>query len=132
MRHLADTSVWIVAFRQRDPRFFAAVEDGDVVVCPPVVLELLTGAPNPRALRAWREVLAATPRISLAPAIGDRAEEVVALLAERDGGRHRSVPAADLLIAACAERAGLPLLHADGHFAEIAAVTGQPHRRVDA
>ncbi len=37
---------------------------------------------------------------------------------------------ADLLIAACAEAAGLTLVHYDQDFDAIAAVTGQPMRWV--
>lgn len=124
---LADTSVWVAAIRQRNHSFFTAVEDGTVATCAPVVLELLVGAPNPDALREWRTVMSALPRIAIDASTTDRAEEVVELLATRPGGRHRAVPAADLLIAACAEHAEVPLLHADRHFATIANVTGQPH-----
>jgi predicted nucleic acid-binding protein len=43
-----------------------------------------------------------------------------------DLGRHRSVGAADLMLAAVAERAELTILHYDRDFERIAAVTGQP------
>ncbi len=46
------------------------------------------------------------------------------LLAER--GEHRSVPIADLLIAAAAAAAGLVVLHYDRDYERIAEVTGQP------
>ena len=39
--------------------------------------------------------------------------------------QHRAVPLPDLLVAACAERAGLTVLHYDADFDRIAAVTGQ-------
>ncbi len=55
-----------------------------------------------------------------------RALEVQAALAERS--QHRAVPLPDLLIAACAERAGLTVLHYDADFERIAKVTGQPTR----
>jgi predicted nucleic acid-binding protein len=53
-----------------------------------------------------------------------RALEVQGLLAERS--QHRAVPLPDLLIAACAERAGLTVLHYDVDYDRIAALTGQP------
>lgn len=46
-----------------------------------------------------------------------------AMLAER--AQHRAVPLPDLLVAACAERAGLAVLHYDGDFERIAELTGQ-------
>lgn len=59
----------------------------------------------------------------LTPVIEDRALEVQALLA--DQGKHRAPSIPDLLIASCAERAGLTVLHLDKDFELIAAVTGQ-------
>jgi hypothetical protein len=40
------------------------------------------------------------------------------------------VPPQDLLIAAAAESAGVPVLHYDRHFELIAEVTGQPVRAI--
>jgi predicted nucleic acid-binding protein len=40
---------------------------------------------------------------------------------------HRRGPPADLLIAAAAERAGVPLVHCDQGYEQIAAVTRQPY-----
>jgi predicted nucleic acid-binding protein len=48
-------------------------------------------------------------------------------LAMAGSGDHRRVPPADLLIAASAERAGVPLVHYDQDYERIAAVTRQPH-----
>lgn len=53
-----------------------------------------------------------------------RAREVQALLVQR--GHQRAVGVADLLIAATAEIERLTVLHYDGDFDTIAAVTGQP------
>ncbi|MDX8153799.1 PIN domain-containing protein [Patulibacter brassicae] len=132
MTALADTSVWVAAFRRRDDQLLAAAADGDVCVCPPDVLELLVGLPSPGAVRAWRRYLADLPSVALDEQVAGRAAEVVELLAGRAGGQHRATPAPDLLIAACAEVAGVPLLHDDRHFERIAAVTGQDVRRVPA
>lgn len=55
-----------------------------------------------------------------------RALEIQALLAERS--QHRGVSVPDLLVAACAERARLVLLHYDSDFDRIAGFTGQPTR----
>lgn len=129
---LADSSVWISAIRRRDLGFLSAVEGGEVAVCGPVVLELLVGAPNADTVGDWRIALSKLPQLPIDEAVTERAGQVVELLAQRRGGSHRGVPAADLLIAACAERAGVPVIHADAHFERIAAVTGQPHWKLAA
>lgn len=60
----------------------------------------------------------------ITPAIADRAEEVLMLLADQD--QHRAPSIRDLLIAATAEKAGLTALAADKDFELIVAITGQP------
>lgn len=127
---LADTSVWIGAVRRRNDAFFSLVDEGVVLVCPVVELELLVGLPRAAAVATWRSRFAELPSVAIDPRTTERAAEVVELLAARRGGQHRGTPIADLLIAACAEVAGVPLLHDDGHFERIAAVTGQPLRRL--
>jgi len=59
-----------------------------------------------------------TPRAEL------RAREVQIQLIQR--GQHRAVSIPDLLVAAVAEIERLSILHYDGDFEMIAAVTGQP------
>jgi predicted nucleic acid-binding protein len=49
-------------------------------------------------------------------------------LARRGPLHHRQLKIPDLLIAAAAESAGMPVLHYDRHFELIAEVTGQPVR----
>lgn len=129
---LADSSIWVSAIRRRDLGFLSAVERGEIAVCGPVVLELLVGAPNADTVGAWRIALAGLPQLPIDEAVTERAEQVVELLADQRGGGHRGVPASDLLIAACAERAEVPVIHADAHFERIAAVTGQLHWRLAA
>jgi predicted nucleic acid-binding protein len=63
------------------------------------------------------------PRVPVTDAAVDRALEVEGLVATRS--QHRAVPLPDLLVAACAERAGLTVLHYDADFDRIAAVTDQ-------
>jgi predicted nucleic acid-binding protein len=60
-------------------------------------------------------------------AVMDRALEVIAMLATR--GQHR-IPIPDVIIAATAENHNATVLHVDSDFDRIAAVTGQPTRRV--
>lgn len=58
-------------------------------------------------------------------ALWGRAREVQLLLAP--DGDHRRVPPADLLLAAAAEQADVPLVHYDRDYERIAAVTGLRH-----
>jgi predicted nucleic acid-binding protein len=48
------------------------------------------------------------------------------MLARRS--QHRAVPLPDLLVAACAEKAGLIVLHYDADYERIAKLTGQQVR----
>lgn len=64
------------------------------------------------------------PRVPVTESAVDRALAVQGLLAATSA--HRSVPLSDLLVAACAEAAGLTVLHYDADFDRIARLTGQP------
>lgn len=69
------------------------------------------------------------PTEYLTPMIEDRAIEIQSALAER--GQHRAPSIPDVLIAATAELAELTVLHLDKDFELIAALTGQPHERIE-
>jgi len=71
-----------------------------------------------------QQLIQALPLVATHQADFDRTAEVMLLLADR--GQHRAVGAADLVLAAVAERAQLTVLHYDRDFEHIAAVTGQP------
>ncbi len=73
--------------------------------------------------------IASMPVEYLTPVIEDRAVAVQSALAER--GQHRAPSIPDLLIAATAELAELTVLHLDKDFELIAALTGQPHERLE-
>jgi len=97
---------------------------GRIATCGIVDLELLFSAPDPGTYAELARVLRALPRVPVSDAAVDRALEVQGLLAARS--QHRAVPLPDLLVAACAERAGLTVLHYDADFDRIAVVTDQP------
>jgi predicted nucleic acid-binding protein len=59
-----------------------------------------------------------------------RAAEVFGELAARGPLHHREVKLPDLLVAAAAESAGVPVCHYDGDFDLIAELTGQPVRAI--
>ncbi|MGH9154211.1 MAG: PIN domain nuclease [Acidimicrobiales bacterium] len=124
--YLADKS----ALTRRDtrPQVRDVVEPlllaGRIATCGIVDLELLYSAPDPATYAELAEALRAMPRVPVTDAAVDRAIEVQGGLAARSV--HRSVPLPDLLIAACAESAGLTVLHYDADYDRIASVTGQP------
>ena len=96
---------------------------GEIATCGVVDLELLYSATSRTTYRALAEALRGMPRAPTDEAGVRRALEVQAMLAERS--QHRAVPLPDLLVAACAERAGLTVLHYDSDFDRIAELTGQ-------
>lgn len=126
---LADTSVWM---RQHQPavaeRLVETVEAGTAATTMPITLEILRSTRDARDARATAEELGALPRIAITPWVERRARSILLALARR--GYHRGPSAVDLLAAAAAESVDAELWHCDRHFELIAAVTGQPMRRV--
>jgi predicted nucleic acid-binding protein len=100
--------------------------EGEVATCGIVDLEMLYSASSRSNYRAAARSLRGMPRAPLDEGCAQRALEVQAMLAERS--QHRAVPLPDLLVAACAERAGLTVLHYDADFDRIAKLTGQAVR----
>jgi predicted nucleic acid-binding protein len=100
------------------------VLEGEVATCGIVDLEVLYSASSRATYRAAAQALRGMPRVPVNDHCVERALKVQALLAERS--RHRGVPLPDLLVAACAENAGLTVLHYDADFERIAKLTGQP------
>lgn len=97
--------------------------EGEVATCGVVDLEVLYSASSPDNYRTTAESLRGMPRAPLDEGCVQRALKVQAMLAEQSN--HRAVPLPDLLIAACAEQAGLAVLHYDADFERIAELTGQ-------
>jgi predicted nucleic acid-binding protein len=97
---------------------------GRIATCGIVDLELLYSARSPVTYHDLAEVLQAMPRMPVTDGVVDRALEVQSMLAGHS--QHRSVPLPDLLVAACAETAGLTVLHYDSDYEHIAKLTGQP------
>jgi predicted nucleic acid-binding protein len=127
---LFDTGVWTWARDRRFPHladwFNAEVEGGRVLVCDLVVLELTRLAPNEERALGVAERLDAFESVPMPSELWSRAREVQLLLAA--DGDHRRVPPADLLLAAAAEKAGVPLVHYDRDYERVATVTDLQHR----
>jgi predicted nucleic acid-binding protein len=127
---LADTSAW--TNRQRSEglsqAFARSLERGEIAICDPVKIELLWRERDVSAVAARRDELAALRSVPAGERVWRRALDVLELLAEQGPLHHRGPKLADLVIAAAAERAELPVLHYDRHFEVIASVTGQEVR----
>jgi predicted nucleic acid-binding protein len=127
---LADTSAWTNRHKGEavEADFDARILAGEIATCPQVVMELLWTAQTPRDFDELREDLAALPQLPIDGATWERAVEVWHALVH--AGRHRQAKIPDLLVAASAEIAGVPVCHYDADFDAIAAVTGQPVRAI--
>ena len=119
MSVLPDTSIWIEYFRGSEPtasQLAALLDADDVVVCGPIVAELLAGTSAQQQNTLWL-ALAALPNVELDlaawKASGEYAQEL----------RHRrdTVPLLDVLIAVAAINAGAALWTRDTDFERIAA-----------
>jgi len=123
---LADTSAWHIGSKPEVfPMWEQALAGLLVVSCKQVDLELLFSARSGADYDALKNRLSALEHIPCGEAIFERAIEVQGLLAHRKALHHRSVKIADLVIAAAAEKAGLPVWHYDEDFDRVAEVTGQ-------
>ena len=122
---LVDSSSWIHFLRpDGDPavrgRVEAALHAGTARWCPLVRLELWNGAGGDREKKVLREFERLVPELDITSDVWNEAYE----LARRCRQAGVSVPATDLLIAACAHHHGARLEQADGDFDRIAHVTG--------
>lgn len=106
--------------------FAERLQAGALATCAMVRLELLWSARDSAHLAIVRSRLDALREAPMDERVWRRATDVLQLLADRGPLRHRQVGLPDLLIAAAAELAELPVLHYDRDFEMIAAVTGQP------
>jgi predicted nucleic acid-binding protein len=120
---LVDSSSWIHFLRPNgDPAVRARVEatltGGEACWCPLVRLELWNGAAGDRDRRILRDLEAALSDL----AIDDEVWAGACELARQARSQGVSVPATDILIAACARRHGADLETADADFDRLAAL----------
>jgi predicted nucleic acid-binding protein len=129
---LVDTSVWIEVFRRRPRvRLETLVDFDEVVTCLPVVQEVLQGFRDERAFATAREALRAVPIVE-SPLRAEVVDDAIGLYraARRAGYTVRS--GVDCLIAACALRNRLPVLHHDRDYDLLARVSALDARGVRA
>lgn len=127
---LLDTSAWIEVFRKRGPFDLKSVGGLDeVVTCFPVMQEVLQGFRDESAYRTARDAMRALPCVE-SPIPLDRFDEAATLYrgARRAGLTVRS--GTDCLIAVCAIRHGLSVLHRDRDFTALARVSPLIERNI--
>ncbi len=125
---LADTSAWVWTRAVGGELRLAFDEDlveGQIATCDMVRLELLYSARNASEFTSVREELDALPNAPIGADEWKRALEVYEALGRQGGLHHRSVRHPDLLIAAAAEAASIPVLHYDEDYDRIVSITGQ-------
>ena len=128
---LVDTSVWIEVFRSRGLQLERVTDFDDIVTCLPVIQEVLQGFADERAFAIARDAMGSLPIVE-SPLRRELFEEAAGLYrtARRAGLTIRS--GVDCLIAACAIRHGLPVLHNDRDFDLLARVSPLESRRLRA
>lgn len=126
---LVDTSVWIEVFRARRPLDLEAILDfDDVVTCLPVVQEVLQGFREEALFRQARDAMLALPMVE-SPLVEARFREAVDLYRTCRRNGHTVRSSIDCLIAACALRNDLEVLHRDRDFPALARVSALRERR---
>jgi predicted nucleic acid-binding protein len=129
---LLDTSVWILTFRKQRPLDLESlVPLHEVVVCLPVVQEILQGFDDERPYRIARDALFAMPMVE-APLAADRFVEAAGLYrsCRRAGLTPRS--GVDCLIAAIAIHHDVEIWHADRDYEFVARVSNLRQRTIRA
>ena len=121
---LIDTSAWIEAIRRDGRQEVAsrvqeALRAGEALFCELVLVELWNGARSQQDQRLLRQLEAELETRSIDAGVWARAKE----LARHCRASGLTLPAADLVIAACAEAHGLELLHCDGHVDQLREVS---------
>jgi predicted nucleic acid-binding protein len=121
---LVDTSAWIHMLRPDGDeairaRVQRALETGEACWCAMVRLELWNGAGGEREKKVLRDFDRLLPELPTTDAVWSEAAE----LARKARAHAVTVPAADLLIAACAHHHGAALETADTDFALLATLS---------
>lgn len=116
--------MWAIRLPDDLREFRQQVISGQVGTCHPVMLEMLYSARRSTDFERIRHEFGALATCPIGPAEWERVLEIYGLLAARGPKHQRQVGHADLLIAAAAESAGVPVLHYDADFDLIREVTG--------
>lgn len=127
---LVDTSAWIDVFRRPGGlKIDTVVDFDDIVTCLPVIQEVLQGFTSEPAFRIGRDAMLALPIVE-SPLRDEVFVEAADLYrrARRAGVTIRS--GVDCLIAACAIRHDLIVLHNDRDYPALARVSALQERQI--
>jgi predicted nucleic acid-binding protein len=117
---LVDSSIWISVEHRRIQLVDYVPEDQSVATCPTVMLEVLRGTRDEKRYVAARQLLLEAELLD-SPTPRTRFEQAARIYLKCRGvGITPDVP--DCLIAACAIRYDVPLLHQDPDFDMMARV----------
>ena len=120
---LVDTSVWVEFFRRPSRVDLPTVVDLDeVVTCLPILQEVLQGFREEAAFALARDAMLALPLVE-APLRQELFEEAISLYRRARAAGFTVRSSVDCLIAACALRHGLTVLHRDRDFGFLARVS---------
>jgi predicted nucleic acid-binding protein len=120
---LVDTSVWIEVFRKPskcDLESFVPFDE--IVTCLPVIQEVLQGFNDTRAFRNARESMYSFPIVE-SPLESDVFDDAIELFRAARRGGYTVRSSVDCLIAACAIRHHLRVIHRDRDFDSLASVS---------
>ncbi|MCI0612859.1 PIN domain-containing protein [bacterium] len=119
--YLVDTSVWIEFF-QRPAKNQTLIDLEEVVTCLPIIQEVLQGFRDESAFRIAKEAMFSFPIVE-SPLPQEVYEDAINLYRHlrRSGKTVRS--SVDCLIAACALRHGLTILHKDRDYESISSIS---------
>lgn len=127
---LVDTSAWIEVFRRPSRLAIeSVVEFDEIVTCLPVVQEVLQGFTSEDAFRVGRDAMLALPMVESPldqPVVTDAVD--LYRRARRAGLTIRS--GVDCLIAACAIRHDLVVLHHDRDYAALSKISTLRERQI--
>ena len=127
---LVDTSAWIEVFRRPQRLVIETVVDFDeIVTCLPVVQEVLQGFTTEEAFRVGRDAMLALPIVE-SPLDDQVFLEAVDLYRRARRAGHTIRSGVDCLIAACAIRHELTVLHNDRDYPFLAKVSALDQRQI--
>ena len=125
---LVDTSVWIEVFRKPSRLQLSAADLEEIVTCLPVVQEVLQGFRDDGAYKAARAALLSFPIVE-APLRAEVFDEAVSLYRSARRAGVTVWSGVDCLIAACAIRNGVTVLHLDRDFSGLARISSLEERQ---
>jgi predicted nucleic acid-binding protein len=119
---IADSSAWARSDEEAITESWGqALQAGQIATCTIVKLELLYSTQTTAGFRELEAELSVLRDIPVTRSISNAAVAGMRRFAEYSDLYHR-IPLPDYLIAACAEDAGLDVLHYDRHFDRLAEV----------